>query len=532
MASTVSRSVVLALEVLDAEALHRALALHASERFEMCLCAQIAKGVVPTFPCVVLPLPATRPSALAFSLAVAQYLLDSPADDVIFYGPVWHSYCLRQLQAAGLVNCAIDSDTMDTSAQHIFCSAHQSLASTQAKRPFSLSQAPSRHATVSVVVTHFNRPEYVGEAIASVLAQVVPPQQLIIVDDASDANSWMSLKKLVKSLPGHVPVKLIRNDTNRGLGASRNIGAASAESDYLLFLDDDDALHPSALAHVQKASGQIGADVYTIGFLRSAEAPIATSSFKGDNTATTILYLGDDGVYYSLYEDQIGGATSMIKRSCFAMVGGFHERREVAADDWQLYIRMLAAGHVIFHLPIPLLWYRSTQNSMSHRTLTQYREQRDTFVAETIFKSQYAPSLEELRFLQQRNSECLLTQRYWAFAEEAVQRLSSVWQDLTLYCANSIAQCMILVARETLGSYPKQIVDGSDAKHGSFLEGLCVRKPERLESSDSIVVCSDTFYDEIAQSLHNNNIRRVSHWRSVPGSVTRKQAIGVAVGGV
>ena len=127
-------------------------------------------------------------------------------------------------------------------------------------------------------MTHFNRPEYVSEAIASVLAQVVPPQQLIIVDDASDENSWTSLKKLVKSLPGHVPVKLMRNDTNQGLGASRNIGAASAESDYLLFLDDDDALHPSALAHVQKASRRISADVYTIGFLRSAEAPLPVAS--------------------------------------------------------------------------------------------------------------------------------------------------------------------------------------------------------------------------------------------------------------
>ena len=506
MASRMSRSVVLALEVLDAEALHRVSAIHASERFEMCLCAQIAKGVVPTFPCVVLPLPATRPSALAFSLAVAQYLLDSPAANVIFYGPVWHSYCLRQLQAAGLINCAIDTDTMDTSAQHIFCSAHQSLASIQANRPFPPFEAPSRDATVSVVMTHFNRPEYVGEAIASVFAQVVPPQQLIIVDDASNESSWTSLNKLVRSLSARIPVKLIRNDINRGLGASRNIGAASAESDYLLFLDDDDALHPSALAHVQKASRLISADVYTIGFLRSAEAPIATSSFKGDSTATTVLYIGDDGVYYSLYEDQIGGATSLIKRSCFAMVGGFHERREVAADDWQLYIRMRAAGHVIFHLPIPLLWYRSTQNSMSHRTLTQYREQRDIFVAETIFKSQYAPSLEELRFLQQRNLECLLTQRYWAFAEEAVQRLSSVWHDVTLYCANSIARCMVLAAREALGSYPKQIVDGSDAKHGSFLEGLCIRNP-KSSSCDSIL-CSDTFYAEITQA-HDNNVHRV-----------------------
>ena len=518
MASTVFRSVILALEVLDAEASHRVSALYASERFEMCLCAQIANGVVPTFPCIVLPLRATRPSVLAFSLAVAQYLLESPEASVVFYGPVWHSYCLRQLQAAGLVNCAIDTDTMDTSAQHIFCGAHQSLASIQAKRRLSPSEVRSDDATISVVMTHFNRHEYASEAIASVFAQVVPPQQLIIVDDASNESSWTSLNKLVRSLPSRIPVKLIRNDTNRGLGASRNIGAATAESDYLLFLDDDDALHPSALAFLQKASGQISADVYTVAFLRSAEAPIATSSFQGDNTATTVLYIGDDGVYYSLYEDQIGGATSLIKRSCFATVGGFHERREVAADDWQLYIRMLAAGHVIFHLPIPLLWYRSTQNSMSHRTLTQYREQRDTFVAETIVKSGHVPSLEELRFLQQRNLEWSITQRYWAFAEEAVQRLSSVWQDITLYCANTIARCMVLAAREVLGSYPKQIVDGSDAKQGHFLEGLRVTNPESLESRDSVVVCSDTFYAEIEQSLHDNNIHQVCHWRSVPGS--------------
>ena len=128
---------------------------------------------------------------------------------------------------------------------------------------------------------------------------------------------------------------------------------------------------------------------------------------------------------------------------------------KVAADDWQLPFG--CAGHVIFHSLILLLWHRSTQNSMSHRTLTQYREQRDIFVAETIFKSQYAPSLEELRFLQQRNLEQLLTQRYWAFAE-AVQRLSSVWQDVTPYCWNSIARCMILAAREALVRIPNRLL--------------------------------------------------------------------------
>ena len=77
---------------------------------------------------------------------------------------------------------------------------------------------------------------------------------------------------------------------------------------------------------------------------------------------------------------------------------------------------------------------------------------------------------------------------------------------------------MVLVAREVLGSYPKQIVDGSDAKHGHFLEGLCVRNPESLGSRDRVVVCSDTFYAEITQRLRDNNIHRVCHWRSVPGS--------------
>ena len=63
------------------------------------------------------------------------------------------------------------------------------------------------------------------------------------------------------------------------------------------------------------------------------------------------------------------------------MVGGFHEVGKLPPTTGNCTFGC-AAGHVIFHLQMPLLWYRSTQNSMSHRTLTQYREQRDIFVAE------------------------------------------------------------------------------------------------------------------------------------------------------
>jgi glycosyltransferase involved in cell wall biosynthesis len=91
---------------------------------------------------------------------------------------------------------------------------------------------------ISVVTPTHGRPQWLAEAIQSVLAQTVQEFELIVVDDASPEPV---------AIPEHPRVRLIRRDENGGAAAARNTGVDAARGKYLMFLDDDDAYTPSRL---------------------------------------------------------------------------------------------------------------------------------------------------------------------------------------------------------------------------------------------------------------------------------------------
>jgi Glycosyl transferase family 2 len=93
---------------------------------------------------------------------------------------------------------------------------------------------------VTVVIPVHDRLRYLPEAVASVLAQTHPHREVVVVDDGSSVDVEPSLRSFGAA------VRLFRQE-NQGLGAARNAGMRSALGEYLLFLDDDDALEPTAL---------------------------------------------------------------------------------------------------------------------------------------------------------------------------------------------------------------------------------------------------------------------------------------------
>ncbi|OIP92503.1 MAG: glycosyl transferase [Syntrophobacteraceae bacterium CG2_30_61_12] len=93
---------------------------------------------------------------------------------------------------------------------------------------------------VSVVIPTFNRAHLVAEAIRSVLAQTLPPLEIIVVDDGSrDATS--------EGLAAFGPkIRVIRQE-HRGVSATRNAGIAAARGTWLALLDSDDLWRPTKL---------------------------------------------------------------------------------------------------------------------------------------------------------------------------------------------------------------------------------------------------------------------------------------------
>lgn len=88
---------------------------------------------------------------------------------------------------------------------------------------------------VSVIMPSYNGGKYIKEAIESVLAQTYENFELLIIEDCSTDNSVKYIKEYQDSR-----IRLIINETNRGVAYSTNRGIELAKGKYIALLDDDD----------------------------------------------------------------------------------------------------------------------------------------------------------------------------------------------------------------------------------------------------------------------------------------------------
>ena len=88
---------------------------------------------------------------------------------------------------------------------------------------------------VSVCMAAYNGSEFIIPQIESILTQLTPDDELIIIDDYSKDNT----ADLVAGL-GDLRIKLIRHETNQGYVKTFQEGLNLAQGDYVFIADQDD----------------------------------------------------------------------------------------------------------------------------------------------------------------------------------------------------------------------------------------------------------------------------------------------------
>ena len=107
--------------------------------------------------------------------------------------------------------------------------------------------------SVSVIIPTFNRADVLGRAIESVLQQILPAKEIIIVDDGSVDNTLKVVSQLQSATT--IPIHYIYQH-NAGVSAARNSGIRHANSEWIAFLDSDDAWLPGKLKSQAALIGQ------------------------------------------------------------------------------------------------------------------------------------------------------------------------------------------------------------------------------------------------------------------------------------
>ena len=102
------------------------------------------------------------------------------------------------------------------------------------------------HVRITAIVPTYNREATVGRAVDSVLAQVYPAAEVIVVDDGSQDGTRERL------LPYGERIRYLYQP-NAGVSAARNRGASEARSEWIAFLDSDDCWLPGHLERMAAA---------------------------------------------------------------------------------------------------------------------------------------------------------------------------------------------------------------------------------------------------------------------------------------
>ncbi|MGE0440032.1 MAG: glycosyltransferase family 2 protein [Gemmatimonadales bacterium] len=241
---------------------------------------------------------------------------------------------------------------------------------------------------ISAVIPAFNAAGRIGAAIESVRSQTVPVREVIVVDDGSEDDTG----RVAAQYPG---VQVIRRD-NGGPGAARNTGIRHSTGDWVALLDADDSWLPGRI---------------------EAQLPLLADPSVGLVHARRTLYRGHPAppevtVDHLVRRNCIIASSTLIRRTCVDAVGGFDESRElIGVEDYNLWIRIAAAGWRVATCPQWLVRYTQTAASLS-------RDRRRILEAE-LFNLR---RLTELGHLSPVTTERKITAVLESYGEEFLYR--------------------------------------------------------------------------------------------------------------
>lgn len=236
--------------------------------------------------------------------------------------------------------------------------------------------------SLAVVIPLFNKRAFIGETIASLAGQEIPPDTLILVDDVSTDGS---LEAAERALARHATalrntqIELVRHAENGGPGAARNTGIAHAGCDLLLCLDADDMLRPDALRRICEAMDRHALAMAMIGFASEPAGDI----FPKPELFGDALWLVEEGLF--LLADPLhavahpefimGRASNVVVRRCWLGAHRYEEARlNEGVDLWYRVLRdVVAAGAPVGLIAPPLIRFRIVSDSLSHRRLDDWR---------------------------------------------------------------------------------------------------------------------------------------------------------------
>lgn len=190
----------------------------------------------------------------------------------------------------------------------------------------------------SIITPTYKRADKLTRAVESVLAQTHTDWEMIIVNDSPDDTNYASFEKSITDSR----IIYLKNAQNEGVNFSRNraLDVVSKDSDWIIFLDDDDYFAPEAL---KTFLGLIFKYPNNEWFVTNRALPNGNSMTKFPQSDTEYSYAWD----YLISKRCKGDATHCIKTT---LVNGIRFSKLIKqAEEWIFFYQIGLRSRIFYH---------------------------------------------------------------------------------------------------------------------------------------------------------------------------------------
>jgi len=201
-------------------------------------------------------------------------------------------------------------------------------------------------ASVTAIIPTYNRAGYLGEALASILGQTLPPTQVIVVDDGSTDGTRDVVARFGPA------VEYVAKP-NGGKSSALNLGLQYATGEFIWIFDDDDIAEPDALARLVKALQENPRCGFAYG-----DYDLFTTEVNGRMSRTTVSFplVNSANLYLALMERSfILQQGLLVRKACYEEIGSFDETL-IRSQDLDMMLRLarrytgIKVEGIAFHL--------------------------------------------------------------------------------------------------------------------------------------------------------------------------------------
>jgi glycosyltransferase involved in cell wall biosynthesis/GT2 family glycosyltransferase len=226
-----------------------------------------------------------------------------------------------------------------------------------------LDESNSRLPGLTVVVSNYNGVlQQIEDALYGAINLTYSDVTVILADDGSTQGHLGSLKQLLEK-PLYTTVSLIESPINVGLPGIRNLALSKVESEYVMFLDNDNVVHNE---FARSAIEMLESDPNLACVTSWMDTFDEDSDWNQEQPTGTYQYrpVGAD-IGTGFLKNDFGDASAVYRVESLRKVGGWDSSSRSKWEDWQLFINFTLLGFNVGMIPKVMISYRVRAQSMA-----------------------------------------------------------------------------------------------------------------------------------------------------------------------